>query len=707
MPRDQETSAAAGESDALNAGDRSLIDTFLVNGLTGSRDFDALFGSIRSRHLDELASLKREHESEIRQQQEHIDAVAAEVLEADQRLREIDIKRRELEEQLRKLDVEREKARLEQERILASLRAHRADYPIRLIRRRNEVSGQLTSDASERFLTNERRIIDFEKEMIEVARARRDLNQEEYQRRAELLASYRADAQVRFTEQETLIRNLRKLGVTRTISGFLVYVGYLSFPIFGWFLGTVLEAIHQPPKAPELAGLLGVFMIALKSAIGRIGLMWGLLGALVVPLALLGVFVGILYLTDVLLRRFDARWSRSTPATQKSQRGEESILGWLSSRIQTAQRTDYTQLIAKLPVFYAIATLVMIFAVLVAGSGLPGSQMAALNVSGSASAPWQTVVYTSFGTVMCIVLAGFTALYATRLIEPRYRKLLLTELVTWRQTAAVNVEILVVAIAIVLVTAGSEIASHSSMKMNAWSPGSTAGILAFAFAVAFSVAYGLMFRGAFRDYDVLQAELRMYDRELQRYVSFPVIEDIDEQVTRFKNDLRSLHDEIERTWNKSDDWLAPLFALSHAESGMSAASLLDLFRPTSWKKNTFSGAVNADALFEPQLFSELATAKNLFDQLDYQMETARRTIQELQTEETSIKSDHPRKTLDQLRKDLLAALSRHRSIVSDLRARFHRFASDAENAFQIGVHLRRDFRNGDSDFLNTFRRTKE
>lgn len=369
----------------------------------------------------------------------------------------------------------------------------------------------------------------------------------ELNRRAELLKDEYQNTQDLLKPLQQKIKYLRQIGITRTTAGFLLWAGYTAFAGVGSLIGSLLQ---QRQKDPREADLLGNFIRGFAEFFGlsqsSTFSWWPFLKMLSFVGVALVFLVLITILCDILLRRFSNRWRRShvqnnpRPQVGKSTQSWKEFVGLLttgSDRLALftgkIARSDYVQLLAVIPYVVLAAILMFLLSALGLTIPIPKSSLSATITSASIGA-----VFTLMSTSVCL-------LYATKVIEPRWERLINEPNPgRWAYIKA-NWEfgalMFVMAAVVLLLTFLPLQDPH-----NYW----TWGLVALFMTVgSIGLAYGLIYRGIFRDYDYLGRRSDSYLFKVEEHVLKPTLSDV-----FAATDTQELEDAAER-YRKAREYL--------------------------------------------------------------------------------------------------------------------------------------------------------
>jgi len=356
-----------------------------------------------------------------------------------------------------------------------------------------------------------------------------DLDSEELRRRAGLLQAEVQEVDEALSRVEETIRNLRDVGVTRTVAGFLLWVGYTAFAGVGSVFGTLLQRRQADPTSTDL---LGNFIRGFASFFGlQQGnvFTWhpflSLLGFLGAALA---VIILITLGADWILQRFNRNWKRSGDRRNPQVKANKSSNGWKnfvtaftegSNRLGlftgTINRRDYTQLLAIIP--YLGLGAIIVFVVSALGVTMPTG-------SGQGGSTATTLTAASIGAVFTLISTSVCLLYAAKIAEPRWLRH-----IKQAQTGGITggyvraswelVALVLLLIAVVLAITFLPLGEPNDYR--AW--GITALFMVMGSA---GLAYGIMYRGVFRDHDSLKRTRQEYLSEIEEFILKPTLNDV-------------------------------------------------------------------------------------------------------------------------------------------------------------------------------------
>jgi len=574
-----------------------------------------------------------------------------------------------------------QKAKRELESTLKSLRSRlakkRSEYPSRVIEEKINRHKKLSSALVELELANEEASLALQERYITIAQRRREINEKEYSRRVKELSERREEAVGRLTRLRNLTEKLRRVGITRTTYGYLIWAGYLSFPVFGWFLGEVIRR-RSDTEEGIFAGLIDLLSSSIDSLSATMGSVGTLLAFLLGPLVLFSLVVLMMFAVDYLLRKFDrGRWLRGGRTASKRS-------GLMPDPMQTlggdVARSDYTGLLAKFPIFYAYLLIPIVLALLLS---IGRQQVGEDRFTALFADPWQSVFFTLVGVVTAVVIAGFVLLYVGRVIEGRF-----ASKDVYRPIRD-NLEVVLLGGVILASITIDEIlflvGAGPSESRIFWSLQSGLGVTFLIVLCGFVVGYGLISKGIFVDLDVTGREVNRLSEEMDRYSAYPALAVWDNEAEMYREGLRRLRADIERWWAEIERLYRPKLGWR------------GLFRsPEVRMRSTLpSEETNfLDSLLEPDVVEEIEGVRGELRVVEGEVEVLKGRVSDLEKKigETEARQSEEKK----LEQRLEARIARRRKTFQERWSSLGRYYLEAigrcEVAFQLGRHLRGDFK---------------
>lgn len=301
---------------------------------------------------------------------------------------------------------------------------------------------------------------------------------EDRQRRVEVLSNIQERGRLVVEATAARASKLNDRMITKTVAGFLAWLGYATVPATGAVLAMLLEGskfsldwvlIVAGTFGREIPGPSFVRFFVLVAFFG-------------VCLLLL---LGSVLLVDKLVSRFDDNWPE-----QDLSNGVTIQLGGGG-----ITRRSYVRLLASLPYVFAGCMLVAFVA-----------------SAGSVSAPKElqsllpTITNAVIGSAIALLATAVLMMYAIRIIEPREAGVAKTVRRAWEFVVAPLAMIIAVAIAVSLPTA-------DRLRWGGWT--------LFMLLSSLSLAYGLVYHGIYKDADKAYGRLQGIEKEIRVLVSPP------------------------------------------------------------------------------------------------------------------------------------------------------------------------------------------
>lgn len=387
---------------------------------------------------------------------------------------------------------------------------------------------------------------------------------------------------------ETRLRRLETVGLTRATSGFLTFTGLSALAIIGVVLGVQLAWLPGRPLdlISSVLAVAAAGVIAPLRQLGPVKAAAALIAAWIIVTALMWLT---LWVGDVLLGRVTSRWNTSSNVPRDRLPGL-----WAGGEGRVATRRTLHQRLARLPFLATACIPALLFLFFAAWDVQFGSAVSALTF-------WPPVV----GGLLGMAVVGVTACLAVVWAAP--------------QLAAIQ---------------EGQVASRVRHWWPAWIglafslaavpvPGSTVlvpiayvGQLGWLAAASIAFAIGLVTSANHRTSHLLKAQLRSAEREILSIVN----DGIELTPTR-----------LEQEFNRAREAIQAQFNSAMSGEGEGALSFL---RPTrrffntpqvgdDLDKATLEEYSGADALFEPELLTQLFDARAELQQLRVQLVSVR------------------------------------------------------------------------------------
>jgi hypothetical protein len=398
------------------------------------------------------------------------------------------------------------------------------------------------------------------KKIYELKQQQYELNRPEFERVAEDAESEKKGVEAQLHEIRARLQRFQRLGVSRTTAGFLVHAGYASFAAVGALIAGFFN------KRQAGVDFLSRIIAGVQSMIGLSEGGWAIWPPLfnLVLLIAFGIFVVTLitFVMNRLISKLDVNWMRR-PARERQgdeKRGFVDLLKnfttWVGSFFQREQdkqqssrnrsnkddgasldRKAFVQLLAHMPFIIGAALVFFFFAALSLGAnGQTGAAFGPLEISS-----------TYIGVIFLTLTTSSAILYVTNVIEPRWQRKQTppqfapsedegstasdqvgTPLPTnderygFIEILKLNWEFVVLVIALVF-----SLVMTSFLPMgdpyNEWALGSVAIFMSLA---SLGLAYGLVQRGLFKDFDVLERKRQDYRKQADSCNQLPRIEGV-------------------------------------------------------------------------------------------------------------------------------------------------------------------------------------
>jgi hypothetical protein len=657
--------------------DGSINDTLVLAGLYGveseGRD---LIETLRQAREEEIALENASYERDESTFRERIESVRRERADAKVRLQELAEAEQSARTQLEAARAQEIQSMSRVGTLLSSLLTRRAEYPLRLLARRIQDQAVLSESIRTQILDEERDRLAWEKEMHELTLQRRKANTEEFGRRLELLRQQRAQSESQLSEHEAYMRGLRRVGITRNVAGFLMWAGYLGFVGVGWFMGEALQSLHASQDG-FLQTLATLFLRGLAALFGQVGPWVSIIFILLAPPLLLALLVGCVWGVDNFLARFDPAWKRRRSGLRG--RSDNSFWTWINDPGRDVSRRDYVQIIAKLPSYYLWSMVPLLLAFLF--SRTPAAVAAKLpDVSTS-------LLYTYFGVVICVLWAAFAILYCSRVMEPRVRRVVTEGVTGIMATLRVNGEIVVLLVLLTAVFVASDFFPPTSPATGPWSGARMLAPLLLSALTGLVVAYAMIYRGAFRDWDALKQEVGRYEDEMQKYSGAPLLVHDEDELSRFREELRQLREDLDAAWRRMDKADLPILQIPW-DFGVEL-QVRDESRPAGPERPTIRLGPH-DEYLAPEIVTQLTSAASERERHRREVAELRTRLDALLTETRTLSSIDWQGRLAGIRREWADRQALHRERLERIVHQRTEQIIGGLNALQAGMLLRRN-----------------
>lgn len=469
---------------------------------------------------------------------------------------------------------------------------------------------KLKSEAATKY---DEAISDLDKKIV-IARKLHELEKEkwtthkgEYDRRVQELTKEKERVEEELNAVRNNINALKRFGITRHTAGFLIWAGYASLAGVGGVIASLLSG--QPVGRTSYVSLIFQYLTNIINALQTIRTasdFWYLvLWPCIVALVILGVTAGLVWLADFILQKFDKKWKvnwRGKPGGgKKSRRGgrddsREQVpdltppINRLSIPLPEIDRKSYVKLLALLPYLFLAFVIVLLSASGAAKNNPP---------------PANALSMTYIGIVFVLLTVSVTMLYATKVIEPRWRKLVKVvedqrpsdgpgdaspdgekpaPLVGFRMYLRAHWEFISLICAMVLALLAIIFLPTSDYRSHViWS-----AVAIFMCFSSLAFAYGIIQRGLFRNEEYLDGRRALYRVLIEKYSTEPTVMDVFDIPGVFdavnSDELKNIADNYRRS-RKDFDELRLLYELKRhfADNYVDDATILQYFtRLKNW-----------------------------------------------------------------------------------------------------------------------------
>jgi hypothetical protein len=468
---------------------------------------------------------------------------------------------------------------------------------------------RLKSEAAAKY---DEAISDLDKQ-IGIARKLHELEKEkwathkgEYDRRVLELTKEKERVEEELNAARNNINALKRFGITRHTAGFLIWAGYASLAGVGGVIASLLNG--QPMGRTSYVSLIFQYLTNIINALQTIrtpsDFLYLVLWPCIVVLIILAVTGGLVLLADFLLQKFDKKWKvnwRGKPGGGKKSRrsgkdnSKEQLpdltppINRLSIPLPEVDRKSYVKLLALLPYLFLAFVIVLLS---VSGADKSNSSTNPLTPTGALS-------MTYIGVVFVLLTVSVTMLYATKVIEPRWRKLVKVvedqrpsdgpgddspdaekpaPLVGFRMYLRAHWEFVVLICAMVLALLAIIFLPASDYRSHViWS-----AVAIFMCFSSLAFAYGIIQRGLFRNEEYLDGRRALYRVLIEKYSTEPTVMDVFDIAGVFdavnSDELKNIVDNYRRS-RKDFDELRLLYELKRqfADNYVDDADILKYF----------------------------------------------------------------------------------------------------------------------------------
>ncbi len=466
---------------------KQFLDDASMRGLSG-KSFDEIAGALHH-DIDEERDLYAGRQTELaNEDKKTVETLMDEISDIDQRIE----KAAERSKQRQKLEVET---------IGIAEQIADLDVAIRQQRRKRQgerLKARLDEIELKAAAANER--------LSAEARHRDEQHIKLWERVVDEYKNAEVDAQKRIDDVDDELSRARgrieplvKKGVSRTVAGFLLWSGYLSFAAIGSAFAILFHDTGE--KQSGLSHVLGIARALLLAFPihwpPAVRLILGIL-SIVVGLA---AFCGLVVILDRTLQGFDRGWSadarRKARNAKERPEAQPRFVVRPPGAATEIRRSAYVQLVASAP--YILITAVITLFAAAAVPAVTGGP-----TSGDAAAA--TTATTFIGTVLALLVTASLVMYVLKVLDRRER---LDE--SGDQTAkrrwTDGWEFLVVPVLLVITIL---CATFRDWRFSIWGP-----VMLVMLFSCLAVAYGVIYSGMYKDITVLERRKRHFVEEFE------------------------------------------------------------------------------------------------------------------------------------------------------------------------------------------------
>ncbi|MGA2623842.1 MAG: hypothetical protein ABSF91_08325 [Bacteroidota bacterium] len=682
--------------------DQSLEDALVLTGMIDPERGQKVIDSIEAARLEALEKARGVFNREK-------DLLLQQLNRRSQNLTQTKESQEKLKKQLEEQGAALEKTEheiLEQENkrlaVTKDLIKRRERYPEKVladnINKRTNIRKQILESLRGEWATK----AEFKKELYDDAMKVRELNKDEYGRRIEFLKQRISRSQEYFAKIEEILFSLGRTGINRTSVGFLVWAGYAALPALGWFLGELLYKMYQG-NIGVFQDLFSILTAAEGSLFQQFGFLWGLMLALVLPLVIFLALFAIYLITRSVMVRFNAKYGKAQETDRaKASRNKSWVDLWKwfplnrLSLYTAPAASDRESIRGVFTIYLWMVIPFLLGAFFYLGLKNPDylsflSQIRSQGMMSNALFPWNSILFTYLGVVICMVITAFGTVYIVKVVQPRLVSNGKNEQLTILKAAGANLEIIVVALLILAATIVYDVVHSNLPSLPAlWSPNAMAMVFIFVIANSVALGYGISFRGLYRDSESYKEEIQKYEVEMQRYSALPSIQEPDNNWQEFESRLKELEQEVNKVWQTADFYSVPLTSypiVSYIAAGAGRV-LTESEREGIAEKSQF-GFTKYDALYESDLSAALTEA---FERIISLRQSKQRMISQIEefNKQLQLSSEKERTTLDTM--DILAQQvvdveRRSNNEIATISREFMGILTRASNALQVGSIL--------------------
>ncbi len=461
--------------------------------------------------------------------------------------------------------------------------------------------------------------IEIARKLYDLDKQRWDINRPEYERRVKELTREKERVEEELNAARNNINNLKRFGVTRHTAGFLIWAGYASLAGVGGVIANLLSG--QPLGGTDYISLIFSYLTNIVTALQTTRTFYDFWLKVIQPslvvlviLALTGVLI---WVVDKVLQNFDDGWRsrlvKRAGEDKKSRRRGRRVaeredareqppfltpdINRLSIQLPEVDRKSYVKLLALLPYLF-LAFVVVLLSITGASPAPVIAPLTATPAATPAATPGvnaSAFSMTYIGVVFALLTVSVCVLYATKVIEPRWRRLADTlaghhnnpsaqgdaahdekdrpSEPNFRMYLRAHWEFIViagslaVALLVVISLPAGDYRTHA-----VWS-----AVAVFMCFSSMAFAYGIIQRGLFRNEEYLDGRRALYRNLIEKYSTEPTIIDVFETVS--PNKIKEITDNYRQSRQDLDE-LRMLYELKRhfADGYIEDKDVLDYWR---------------------------------------------------------------------------------------------------------------------------------
>jgi hypothetical protein len=373
----------------------------------------------------------------------------------------------------------------------------------------------------------------------QMERSQWEQNAPEFERRAKVVEAEQELLKAKRGGVSARLAVLEEQYISRTTTGFLTWVGYVSIPAVGWLVATLLGhrlSGGEELLLPVLNALQGLF----ENQSG-----WSRFGAYVMLATLIAVLsAAVLLLSDLLLRWFDRGWSKQPKRQPRTANGDTLVSNRLVN-LGRIRRDVYVKALALIPIVWIS---ILVLSLLTAFGKTGGFDAAQISEFTSAA----TLTYV--GSILYLLATSVSVVYVVKIIEPRWKRILELNQEARREAPRANVtlhlrahwEIALVAASlfVVMILASVLTLDPDPNVQKAMAAYIFGGLALFALLSSICFAYGIVFRGVYKDQDVLDEEIDLKEIQIRSLRNAPIFEYTLEEINTQDEVQRLLRDHM-------------------------------------------------------------------------------------------------------------------------------------------------------------------